>query len=504
MAIQNFLSGGFYGSIGELTGRRWKNKRVVQAKFKPKNPKTPAQERQRMLFTRGSALAKIAQQVNWKAPQFENPIKTDWNQRQTIAINALKDGLSEWEALPLAPKDFKAEHIIGTCTLQEITENNVMKVVLQGTNLLASKKYACALFIESGDKKGQIIVGSTSEASTDALATSFRLPESDGIKGEEVYIKIASIDDTTTETVTLSAGILLQQETETPYVFNPSLASVTYDNAGSLKIAVKLGEEPIESYDAFTNTSIKIYDKAWTKATAVNAETLDTDNWQDIEKTFTISRTTVAKSTATVTFTCAFTDAYLYEKYAAKLDITINASNIKGENSTENSQELNLTAQAFPEYLQNEVSFADPWNLVVPQIKNKQMNGKWLMAGQAFAKNDSSENGKVIDFGSDWESYEENPEEVTRVTSQANKNYSGDSLANLYEENGWTHEINGGTIGFGISDFNIKSFQGIFETNIYLTNKKIAFAGYRVWNLSGNPVDDDTVQITFNSSNIQN
>lgn len=497
MAIQNFLSGGFYGSIGKLTGRRWKNKRVVQAKFKPANPKTPAQEAQRRLFTRGSALAKLAQQVNWKAPQFTNPIKTDWNQRQTVAINALKDGATEWEALPLAPKDFIPEHKIGTCTLEEITDDNVMKVLLEGTNLLPNKKYACAVFIQSGEKEGQIVIGSTSQPSTDALTASFRLPEADGIKGEECYIKIASIDDTETDTVTLSAGILLQQKTQTPYVFEPQLVSVEMDSDYTLKVKVKLGEEAIESYDAFTNINISLLDKAWTKVTAVTDDKLDTDNWTNVATSFTVSRTTVAKSTATVSFSIQNTNLWQYEKFAAKLDISFDANNVKGADSEKNTQNIRLTSQAFPEYLQENVSFADPQKLICKATTNSIINGEWLMSGTAQAINAQNDNGKLIWITQDSESYEEDYNNLTKVTLQSGKNLSGDELEEFIGDYGISSVIYGETMAWGISDQDIKDFEGTMEWQRQFTDGKMAFKGYRVCSIPLNQYDDETVEVTF-------
>lgn len=499
MAIQNFLSGGFYGSIGELTGRRWKNKRVVQAKFKPKNPKTPAQEKQRMLFTRGSALAKIAQQVNWRAPQFTNPIKTDWNQRQTVAINALKDGATEWEALPLAPKDFVPEHKIGVCTVTEIDDDNVMKVVFEGTNLLPNKKYACAIFIQSGVKEGQIIIGSTPQPSVDALTASFRLPESDGIIGEEVYIKISSIDDTEIDTVTLSAGILLQQNTQTPYVFEPQLVSVEMDSDYTLKVKVKLGEEPIESYDAFSNINISLLDKAWTKTTAVTGVKLDTDNWENVAQTFTVSRTTVAKSTATVSFSISNTNLWQYEKFAAKLDISFSANNVKGENSAKNTENITLTSQAFPEYLQEEFSFASEGVLYAIANINGKVWNDWACYGQAYFNSSMTDQYKVLAFNDEWESEEFNEYSITEVTAQDGTVYTGEVLELILNEDSPTATIDGGNIGWYIQDeVEIKSWKGKVTGYFYCNgyNPIVAVKGFRCLDLRDTEIERIPYQLT--------
>lgn len=482
MAIQNFLSGGFYGSIGEITGRRWKNKRVVQEKFKPKNPKTPAQERQRKLFTRGSALAKIGQQVNWKAPQFDSPIKTDWNMRQTVAINALKDGQSEWEALPLAPKGFIAQHKIGTCTLEEITEDNVMKVVFEGTDLLPGKKYACAIFIQSGNKKGQIIVGSTSEASVDALTASFRLPESDGIKGEEVYIKIASIDDTTTETVTLSAGILLQQEKEIPYEFNPSIVSVTAGTNGTLQIKVKLGEEPIESYDAIEFLNCEVYGKIWLKETAVNVDKLDEENAEAIRQTMNKTSYSVAKSTAIVTFTVNPFAPEIIEKYDCKFDLSFNANAIKGKNTVENTEEISLTAQTFPEYMQDEFTFDETTQLWASAKENTDFEGFWSCIGEAYINKDKTETGKLVAINEEFAGGNAYLVYLNSITLQNGTVLKPSEPDEYFEEYDPISVIDGTKIGWGLqTDLEMKSFSGRVGGELYCEGNlpKFAIAGYR-------------------------
>lgn len=497
MAIQNFLSGGFYGSIGKLTGRRWKNKRVVQTKFKPKNPRTPAQQRQRSLFTKGSSLAKIAQQVNWNAPQFVNPIRTDWNMRQTVAINALKNGQTDWEALPLAPDDFKAQHTIGSCTLESISADNIMQVVFEGTNLEAGKKYACALFIQSGDKKGQIIVGSTPEASVDALKANFRLPESDGIEGEEVYIKIASIGDKTTDTVALSAGIFLQQKGETPYAFNATLQSVTYVAPDQLKIAVKIGAEKIESYDPFTNISIRLYDKIWTKETAVNTDTLSTDNAQDIDTTLNLTRTTVAKTTATVTFAVQYRNIPNIEKYAAKLDISFTANNVKGAGSTEATQALNLTAQAFPEYLQPAYTPVADQPIYIKASTNTKINGVYVMQGYAYTDTAQTAENKVLFIPTDRDDENGNYDEIQSVTMQDGTTYTGEELEEMLDNYGLELQIKDEYFGIGIYDNDIKTFKGTIEYISIAYPMKMALYGYRVCEIPEDKYKTSQINLFF-------
>ena len=59
MAVQNFLSGGYYGKLGETVGQRWKNKRTIRTYVIPRNPRTEKQQANRGLFANAVTFAQI-------------------------------------------------------------------------------------------------------------------------------------------------------------------------------------------------------------------------------------------------------------------------------------------------------------------------------------------------------------------------------------------------------------------------------------------------------------
>lgn len=483
MAIQNFLSGGFYGSIGELTGRRWKNKRVVQRKFKPKNPRTEAQQAWRGTFARGNELAKIGQQVNFHAIQFESPIHTDWNQRVSIATDALKNGALPWEALPLAPVDFKTEHQIGECRLQSVSPDNTAQFVLTGTNLIAGKKYSAAVFIQSGERENDIIVGTGEADATDATLLTLRFDDISGVFDELCYIKIASIDDDTVETVTLSAGILIQTSAESPYIFSPEIVSIELTSLTNLKIQVKLGEEPIESYEPFQNTSVLLYGFYWSKETAVNDDDLTETNRTAFSQSFAVARHSVAKSTAILSLNIESELFQRIEKFALKADIEIHAENVKSETSAPTSETLYLSAQELPEYLQELPTFTEPFRLREQASVNVQSGGKWYMIGDVFATNDQTDAGKVLYMSTDYDDLDWEDSDVTFLENQSGQQWSGDDAYDLYQDNGLDFFETAQQIYFGIDNFAIKNWHGFFDFVYWHVSAKIAFAGYRTYNV---------------------
>lgn len=481
MAIQNFLSGGFYGSIGELTGRRWKNKRVVQRKFKPKNPRTEAQQAWRGTFARGNELAKIGQQVNFHAIQFESPIHTDWNQRVSIATDALKNGALPWEALPLAPVDFKTEHQIGECHLQSVSPDNTAQFVLTGTNLIAGKKYSAAVFIQSGERENDIIVGTGEADAADATLLTLRFDDVSGVFDELCYIKIASIDDDTVETVTLSAGILIQTSAESPYAFSPEIVSIELTTLTNLKIQVKLGEEPIESYDTFKNTSVLLYGFYWSKETAVNDDDLTETNRTAFSQSFAVARHSVAKSTAILSLNIESEIFQRIEKFALKADIEIHAENVKSETSAPTSETLYLSAQELPEYLQELPTFTEPFRLKCNANTPTIFDGEYYMTGETYAENDTSENGRMLFVSTEWDDSDVEDYDFTYLLLQNGQSYSGDDAYEFVMDNGLRYNESSTNFYIGVENQQIKDWHGYIEQVFWFYEARIAFAGYRVY-----------------------
>jgi hypothetical protein len=106
MAIQDFLSGGFYGKVGDVVGQRWHNKRYVRSYVKGTNPNTPAQQSNRATFGKATKLAQIAFNINKGHPSWDTTAKGEFSLRVGTARNRLKAGMSDADALPLYPDGY--------------------------------------------------------------------------------------------------------------------------------------------------------------------------------------------------------------------------------------------------------------------------------------------------------------------------------------------------------------------------------------------------------------
>ena len=106
MAIQNFISGGFYGKVGKVIGQRWHNTRYIRSYFIPFNPRTEKQQSNREIFKIATALAQEAYNINKGSPLWDTSSKPQFSQMVGVAKMRLQAGKSPAEALPLYPDGY--------------------------------------------------------------------------------------------------------------------------------------------------------------------------------------------------------------------------------------------------------------------------------------------------------------------------------------------------------------------------------------------------------------
>lgn len=120
MAIQNFLSGGYYGKLGATVGQRWKNKRTIRTYVVPANPRTEIQQANRNKFANAVLYAQMGMQMNYYATCFSDPNFTNWNYRMKTARELKNAGLTGLDLIPLYPFSFVPQLL-----LSEITKDTV-------------------------------------------------------------------------------------------------------------------------------------------------------------------------------------------------------------------------------------------------------------------------------------------------------------------------------------------------------------------------------------------
>lgn len=254
MAIQNFLSGGYYGKLGDTVGQRWKNKRTVRAYVIPANPRTEKQQKNRGNFGQCTAKSQIALQMNYNTTLFNSSSTSAWNVRMSTARNLQKDGEQNLNLIPLYPYSY-----IPTYTITEIygikkenetfytatVEGNLpsvdrsMSVLIQTQNPLTSEVYDEFLF------KADFIHGNKPyikiyNANVD-------------LSGYKLKARIVSNDDTTADDIVVSNEVeILGSKKETVYL---DFSQPTVTRAGNV---VTISSKTLYEVTTATMTGQKI------------------------------------------------------------------------------------------------------------------------------------------------------------------------------------------------------------------------------------------------------
>ena len=134
MAIQNFLSGGYYGKLGATVGQRWKNKRTIRTYVKPANPRTEVQQANRNKFANAVTFAQMGMQMNYYATVFDDPNFTHWNYRMKVARELRNQGLSNLDLIPLYPNSFVPPTLIQSVEVSGIQGQKHITFAVENLN----------------------------------------------------------------------------------------------------------------------------------------------------------------------------------------------------------------------------------------------------------------------------------------------------------------------------------------------------------------------------------
>ena len=175
MAIQNFLSGGYYGKLGNTVGQRWKNKRTIRAYVIPANPRTEKQQKNRGNFGLCTAKSQIALQMNYNTTLFNSTSSSAWNERMSTARNLQKAGEQNLDLIPLYPYSYVPAYIISEISDFKKENETYYTASVKGT-------------LPSVDRSMSILI-QTQNAITSEVMEEF-LFKADFIAGASPYIKI--------------------------------------------------------------------------------------------------------------------------------------------------------------------------------------------------------------------------------------------------------------------------------------------------------------------------
>lgn len=157
MAVQNFLSGGYYGKLGDTVGQRWKNKRTVRAYVIPANPRTEKQQKNRGNFGECTAKAQLALQMNYNTTLFNSTTASAWNMRMSTARQLQKDGKQGLDLIPLCPISFTPTYIITDISNLQRTNDTYYTANVEGT--LPSVQRSLSILVQKQNEQTSETLG---------------------------------------------------------------------------------------------------------------------------------------------------------------------------------------------------------------------------------------------------------------------------------------------------------------------------------------------------------
>ena len=233
MAIQNFLSGGYYGKLGATVGQRWKNKRTIRTYVIPANPRTEVQQANRGKFANAVVFAQMGLQMNYYATVFEEPNFTRWNYRMKVARELKDRGMLDLDLIPLYPTSFVPPTLIQNIKVSSVQGTKHITFAVEGltSNVDRVLSLMFAIYDENGTFLGYKLYLGYYYASNPG----FLEVDVDDISeiNKHCYVRAVSNDDVDSATDMIASPRLQVQTTEIDIRdFNTSIKEVQKSLAG--------------------------------------------------------------------------------------------------------------------------------------------------------------------------------------------------------------------------------------------------------------------------------
>ena len=233
MAIQNFLSGGYYGKLGATVGQRWKNKRTIRTYVIPANPRTEVQQANRGKFANAVVFAQMGLQMNYYATVFEDPNFTRWNYRMKVARELKDQGMLDLDLIPLYPTSFVPPTLIQSIKISGVQGTKHITFAVEG--LTSDVDRVLSLMFAIYDENDTFLGYKLYLGYYYASNPGFLEVDVDDISeiNKHCYVRVISNDDVDSATDMIASPRLQVQTTEIDIRdFNTSIKEVQKSLAG--------------------------------------------------------------------------------------------------------------------------------------------------------------------------------------------------------------------------------------------------------------------------------
>lgn len=232
MAKQNFISGGYYGKLGDTVGQRWKNKRTIRSYVIPRNPRTDVQQANRARFKNLVPYAQLGMSANKGATVFIKENMTEWQARMSACSYFNSLGYNELDLIPLYPADYVAPYVISIVKRTNKTKDDFQYLEVVGT--LPSNTRSVTVL-------AKYVQGSESPSEVHLFEGIFEQNEDYNLKvsipaglelTEDTKVRIISRDDVDSTTDMIASAMVKVSKPDITYIdFDTSITAITHEGA---------------------------------------------------------------------------------------------------------------------------------------------------------------------------------------------------------------------------------------------------------------------------------
>ena len=319
----NFMSGGYYGKLGQTVGQRFRNQRVVHSYVVPSNPRTDTQQENRLRFVDITGATQLANQLNGGSRLWDSLTNTNFNNRMAEASKYAEQGGALYTYVPLIPYGYEPEHHFEPSPTYE---NHVLTWTCTDTAHLLGRQMAVALRLQriSNSRYENIILRAVVGGAAGAWTFSVTLPDTHRINSDSWQIGINCDDgQEQLEMVYLAPMNIANLKEKITLTLNS--LSVTWDNINETYSGT-ISTSPAIATDAIPLLSASLSGILQAEASVQNTIIQTVNSAGALAFTFTPNRDSLnqrvlfpAGSTCTIPAATFQSDTYIYQVPATTL-----------------------------------------------------------------------------------------------------------------------------------------------------------------------------------------
>ena len=232
MAKQNFISGGYYGKLGNTVGQRWKNKRTIRTYVIPRNPRTEVQQANRARFANLVPYAQLGMSANKGVNAFIKENVTEWQARMSACSYFYSLNYQELDLVPLYPQDYTVPYIISTAKRTHKAKDTYQYLEVVGTLPTNTRSVSVlAKYVKGAGKPSEVyLFEGVFEQQADYNLKVLLPPELE--LTENTKIRIVSRDDVNSVTDMIASAMINVSKPDIIYLdFNTAVTSITHTGA---------------------------------------------------------------------------------------------------------------------------------------------------------------------------------------------------------------------------------------------------------------------------------